>query len=99
MGDTRALLTNLNKKQDFVNGMGGGRRSLTVTTATGKRLAISKIRERVGRRDVDYFPARLGYAATVQKIQGQTLEHVTLAGPALLPRCRLCCAVAGPPQR
>ena len=97
VGDTRALLTqiyadlrivltkNLNKKQDFVNGMGAvveaydaASGCLTVTTATGKRLAICKIRERVGRRDVDYFPARLGYAATVQKIQGQTLEHVTL---------------------
>ena len=82
----RIVLTkNLNKRQDFVNGMGSvieaydaASGCLTVETDTGRRLAICKIRERVSHKDVDYFPARLGYAATVQKIQGQTLDHITL---------------------
>ena len=82
----RIVLTkNLNKRQDFVNGMGAvveaydaASGCLTVETNTGKRLAICRIRERVGRRDVGFYPVRLGYASTVQKVQGQTLEHVTL---------------------
>ena len=85
-GGLRIVLTkNLNKRQDFVNGMGAvvedydaASGCLTVETNTGKRLAICKIRERVCRQDVDFYPVRLGYAATVQKVQGQTLEHVTL---------------------
>ena len=82
--DLRIVLTkNLNKKQDFVNGMGAVVEAYDAASGCLKRLAICKIRKRVGRRGVDYFPARLGYAATVQKIQGQ----------------RLCCAVAGPPRR
>ena len=79
------LTKNMNKRQDFVNGMAcevldydsrGG--CLTVRTATGKVLAVSVLRERVGTYDVDFFPARLGYASTVQKVQGQTLPHITL---------------------
>ena len=93
----RIVLTkNLNKRQDFVNGMGAvveaydpASGCLTVQTMTGKRLAICEIRERVGRRDVGFFPVRLGYAATVQKVQGQTLEHITLWLD------RACCRAAG----
>ena len=93
----RIVLTkNLNKRQDFVNGMGAvveaydaASGCLTVETNTGKRLAICRIRERVGRRDVDFYPVRLGYASTVQKVQGQTLEHVTLWLD------RACCRAAG----
>ncbi|CAE7433851.1 unnamed protein product, partial [Symbiodinium sp. CCMP2592] len=95
--DMRVFLTkNLNKRQDFVNGMGCKvldyhERSgcLTVLTDTGKRLAVSAVRERVGTHDVDYFPLRLGYASTVQKVQGQTLKHITLWLD------RPCCRAAG----
>ena len=80
------LTKNLNKRNDFVNGMAATieaydskHKCLQVTTATGKRLAVFPYTEDVpqcGR--VTCFPVRLGYAGTVQRIQGMTLEHVTL---------------------
>ena len=82
----RIVLTeNLNKRQDFVNGMTATVEAyhdesgcLQVKTRTGKRLAVPCIRERIEGFDVDYFPIRIGYASTIQKVQGQTLEHVTI---------------------
>ena len=80
------LTKNLNKKEDFVNGMtafvedyDAQAQCLTVMTKTEKRLAVYLVEERVEKAGtVTYFPVRLGYACTVQKIQGQTLPHVTL---------------------
>ena len=82
----RLVLTqNLNKRQDFVNGMTATVEAyhdesgcLQVLTKTGKRLAVPCVRERVEGFDIDYFPIRCGYASTIQKVQGQTLEHVTI---------------------
>ena len=83
----RVFLTkNLNKREDFVNGMlatveeyDDDSGCLSVITKTGKRLAIFAIEEYVEKcGTVTYYPIRVGYASTVQKIQGQTLPHVTL---------------------
>lgn len=83
----RLLLTkNLNKAEHFVNGTVAhvdayDSRSgcLTVITKTSKRLDVSKIVENIeGYGTVACFPARVGYAGTVRKVQGQTLPHVTL---------------------
>ena len=82
----RIVLTlNLNKRQDFVNGMAATVEAydedsgcLQVLTKTAKRLAVPCVREKVEGHDVDYFPIRAGYASTIQKVQGQTLDHVTI---------------------
>ena len=70
--------------QDFVNGMvcqvmsfDSKSGCLQVQTATGKRLAVPSIREKVNGKNVDHFPVRVGYASTVPKVQGQTLKHLT----------------------
>ena len=93
----RIILTeNLNKRQDFVNGMTAtveayhdGSGCLQVLTKTGKRLAVPCVRERIEGFNVDYFPIRIGYASTIQKVQGQTLEHITIWLD------RPCCKAAG----
>ena len=80
------LVKNLNKKDDFVNGMqvkavdfNESSQCLEVITKTKKRLAIHLYTEDVeGHGRVTYFPVRLGYASTIQKVQGSTLEHITL---------------------
>ena len=79
------LTQNLNKRNDFVNGMSVTVESyheesgcLQVMTKTGKMLAIPCIREKVEGHYIDYFPIRVGYASTIQKLQGQTLDHVTI---------------------
>ena len=80
------LTANICKEDDFVNGMSAeiqdyDQRSqcLEVLTRTGKRLAIHIVTHELedGRR-VACFPARLGYACTVPKVQGTTLPHITL---------------------
>ena len=81
-----SLTKNFDKRGDFVNGMTATvdyyddeTKCLGVTTATGKQLAVHLYSEGVensGR--VTCFPVRLGYAGTVQRIQGMTLNHITL---------------------
>ena len=80
------LTRNLNKREDYVNGMAATveeydeeSKCLRVMTATNRRLAIYPVTDDVpkcGR--VTHYPARLGYASTVNKVQGATLDHVTL---------------------
>ena len=80
------LTKNLNKRNDFVNGMSATveaydakSQCLQVLTITGKRLAVHPYTDDVpqcGR--VTCFPVRAGYAGTMQRVQGMTLEHVTL---------------------
>ena len=80
------LTRNMNKQEDFVNGMQAtvvdydeATQCLEVITKTKKRLPVHLITDDVdGHGRVTYFPVRLGYACTVQKVQGATLEHVTL---------------------
>ena len=80
------LTANISKEDDFVNGMSAEIQSfdarsqcLEVLTRTGKRLAVHIVTHELedGRR-VACFPARLGYACTVPKVQGMTLQHITL---------------------
>ena len=83
----RVFLTqNINKENDFVNGMAATildydarSRCLQVLTRTKQRLAVHMVTKELddGRR-VACFPVRLGYACTVPKIQGMTLPHITL---------------------
>ena len=76
----------MNKETGFVNGMActveaydARSGCLEVLTKTGARLAVSAIHEHVeGLGRVKYYPIRLGYASTVHRIQGQTLEHATI---------------------
>ena len=80
------LTRNLDKENGFVNGMsatieGYDARSncLQVVTKLGKTLAIYPYTEEVpdhGR--ITSFPVRLGYSSTIPKIQGTTLEHITI---------------------
>ena len=80
------LTRNISKPDDFVNGMRAEIQSfdpksqcLEVFTKTGKRLAVHRITEELsGNRKVTFLPVRLGYACTIPKIQGMTLEHITL---------------------
>ena len=96
----RVFLTkNLNKRDDFVNGMqatvedfDAGSRCLRVLTASGKRLSVFPVTETVGKYKVTFYPLRIGYAGTVQRIQGMTLEHVTVYLDA--PGCRAAAYVA-----
>jgi len=84
---TQVFLTrNVSKPDDFVNGMRAEilsfdpkSQSLQVMTKTGKRLAIHRITEELSdKRKVTFLPVRLGYACTIPKVQGMTLEHITL---------------------
>ena len=94
------LTKNLCKEEDFVNGMQAivqsyddQHKCLEVTTRTGKRLAVHLVTEEVeGYGKVTCFPVRLGYACTVQKVQGTTLPHVTLFLD--VPGCRAAAYVA-----
>lgn len=80
------LTRNLDKREDFVNGMvaeiedyDSESKCLEVKTRTGKRLAIHLYTEEVeDHGNVTCFPVRVGYACTVPKIQGSTLPHVTV---------------------
>ena len=86
------LTANKDKENDFVNGMEATVEDytegcLTVRTRTGRRLAVYRTTEnyelqRDGKEDsvvsVSFFPIRLGYASTIDKVQGSTLGHITI---------------------
>ena len=83
----RVFLTrNISKPDDFVNGMKAevqayDERShcLELLTITGKRLAVHLVTEELpDGRKVTCLPVRLGYACTVPKVQGMTLDHITV---------------------
>ena len=83
----RVLLTrNISKPDDFVNGMKAEVKAydekshcLELLTITGKRLAVHLVTEELADgRKVTCLPVRLGYACTVPKVQGMTLDHITL---------------------
>ena len=78
------LTKNIRKKDDYVNGMlcyaeawSETSGALRVRTKTGKRLYITPWTD-VERGSVTYYPIRLGYASTVQKVLGDEVEHITI---------------------
>ena len=80
------LTKNLDKPGDFVNGMEATvekyeerSKCLRVRTRTGQRHGVHLYTDpEKEHKGVTYFPIRLGYASTIHKVQGTTLEHVTI---------------------
>jgi hypothetical protein len=80
------LTRNMDKDSDFVNGMAAtvdhfDERSgdLEVVTKTGKRLSLHRTTSEVeGFGSFNAYPIRTGYACTIHKIQGATLDHITI---------------------
>ncbi|CAE7229696.1 unnamed protein product [Symbiodinium pilosum] len=82
------LTCNLQKEQNFVNGMsctvlGVQRNSVLVRTQCGNVLSVfpytdDEIVIHGQQRRATYLPLRLGYAVTLMKVQGATLQHITL---------------------
>ena len=88
IGMRLTLTRNLDKDNGFVNGMGCRvvkvrKSGIEVRTDVGTTIAVhpkvdyfdlssgQKLR-------VNYLPIRLGYAVNLHKVQGQTLDHVTI---------------------
>ena len=74
------LTRNLNKKIGFVNGMGAtvlamGQAGLLVRTDQERTIMVHPWTDE---NRVTAFPFRLGYASTLHRVQGATLEHITL---------------------
>jgi ATP-dependent exoDNAse (exonuclease V) alpha subunit len=76
------LTRNRRKDVDFINGMrctveafDSSIPAVHVLTATGHRLAITKSPDdKLG--NMKYFPMRYGYASTIMKFAGATLDRV-----------------------
>ena len=74
------LTKNLNKAIGFVNGMGAtilgmDGANVVVRTEQGRRLAVHPW---TSESHMVHYPMRLGYASTLHKVQGATIQHVTL---------------------
>eukprot|EP00971_Amphidinium_carterae_P040306 791192-Amphidinium_carterae.1 len=82
---------NVNKEHDYVNGMSatvlgvhwkpnGRVRGVRVQTDTGYIVMVFPWTQVVDEYNnkVTFFPMRLGYAHTLMKVQGATLDHLTL---------------------
>ena len=75
------ITRNVNKQNDFVNGMGCQVEEMDtygvlVRTDTGKRILVHPMTDPTSR--LTYYPLRLGYATTLHKVQGATLENITI---------------------
>ena len=75
-----AVTRNRDKKFGFVNGMEGTIQkqvgsALIVKTILGTEIIVHKETDEDGRR---FYPIRVCYAVNLSKIQGETLEHLTL---------------------
>ena len=78
------LTKNINKDCDYVNGMGGTvlgahRPGIRVRTDTGYIIMVfpwTEVDDWGERRT--FYPLRVGYGHTLMKVQGATLEHMTL---------------------
>ncbi len=80
IGMTVMLTRNINKEVDYVNGMsavveGLYQSGVRVRTRTGYELMVFPWTDEEKRV---YFPMRVGYACTLMKMQGATLEHLTV---------------------
>jgi len=77
----RVMFTkNLNKNIDYVNGMEGivegfARSGLRVKTATGYHVVVYPWTDEWKQT---FLPVKLGYAHTLLKVQGKTLDHMTI---------------------
>ena len=77
----RVLLTkNVNKEMDYVNGMGA---VVLGVHATGVRLRtdtgyVIVVYPWTDEEHHVFYPVRVGYASTLMKMQGATIEHMTL---------------------
>jgi len=74
------LTKNLNKEVGYVNGMGAevlgmNNNAMVVRTDQGRVISIFPW---TSERRIVHYPFRLGYATTLHKIQGATVEHLTL---------------------
>ena len=82
------LTRNENKEKGFVNGMGctvraARRHGIEVVTDMGTVLVVHPVIDtfRLGGvfdKRVKFWPVRLGYAVNLNKVQGQTMDHVTI---------------------
>ena len=82
VGARVTLTRNVDKARDFVNGMaatvmGMKKSSVVVQTKTGQVLTVFPFRDE-DTGGLPCLPLRLGYATTLQKIQGATLDHATI---------------------
>ena len=80
MGAKIILTKNLNKAIGFVNGMGAKvvgmhNGNLIVKTDQGARLSVHPW---TSENRIAHYPVRLGYSSTLHKVQGATLDHVTV---------------------
>ena len=80
VGMKMILTKNLNKQIGFVNGMGAviqnmDRYGIEVLTEQNKTIMVHPWTAEDRRV---HFPFRVGYASTLHKVQGATLEHVTM---------------------
>ena len=78
------ITKNVRKEDDYVNGMlctvqnyYPDQEMLYVTTKTKKRLAITRWTDR-DKNNCVYFPLRVGYASTIDKVQGSEFTHITV---------------------
>ena len=78
------LTKNVRKEDDYVNGMlctvlnyYASEDTLLVMTKTGQRLPITRWTDR-DKGNAVYFPIRLGYASTIDKVQGDEFAHITV---------------------
>ena len=83
-----SLCRNIDKPGDYVNGMTAtiqaiNQHGIEARTATGRDVTISKVTEEKTLADGEvvkscFYPIRLGYAVTLHKVQGSTLEYMAL---------------------
>ena len=88
IGARVTLTRNVNKEQHFVNGMTAEvidvrQRCVVVRTRVGNIVTVFPYTDDAIEVDnefhrVTYLPLRLGYAVTLQKVQGATLDHITI---------------------
>ena len=80
LGARMMLTKNLNKEIGYVNGMGCrvvgiDQDAILVRTDQGKLISVYPW---TSEEHVVHYPLRLGYASTLHKVQGATLDHITV---------------------